>query len=187
MLQFVTNCLQDAADSTALVFKNAEDTSCKKLEEWQSSMKSLEIKKLEMEIESCLISEAHLRLGHAIDSWLKMTRKKMVEDDKNEKEMLTRKGVILAKEMDELLTLVRSKEAEIVENNSQIQEVENKISNAVSEFHETQSSIDSKHDNLQAALLRVESESELLLVKRNEIDELIYLAETKEFETDGAC
>ncbi|KAG1359000.1 putative restin [Cocos nucifera] len=88
----------DAVDSAVLVFKNAEDTSSKKLEEWQSSMESLEIKKLETEIESCLISEARLQLEHAIDS--------LVEDDEKEKEMLTRKGDILAKELDELLTFL---------------------------------------------------------------------------------
>ncbi|XP_017699547.2 FK506-binding protein 5-like [Phoenix dactylifera] len=162
---------KDAVDSAALVLKSAEDTSSKKLEEWKSLMESLEIKKLEMEIQSCLISEARLGLAHGIDS--------LVEDDKKEKEMLKRKGGILAKELDELLTLVRLKEAEIAENNSQIQEVESRISNVVSEFHETQSSIDSKHDNLQAALLKVESESEALLVKKKEIDEFIYLAEQK--------
>ncbi|XP_010927486.2 uncharacterized protein [Elaeis guineensis] len=162
---------KDAADSAALVLKNAEDTSSKKLEEWQSLMESLEIKKLEVEIESCLTSEARLGLEHAIDS--------LVEDDKKEKEMLKRKGDILAKELDELLTLVRLKEAEIAENNSQIQEVESRISNVVTEFHETQSSIDSKHDNLQATLLKVESESEALLVKKKEIDEFMYLAEQK--------
>ena len=42
-----------------------------------------------------------------------------------------------------------------------------------------QSSINFKHDNLQTVLLKVELESEALLVKKKEIDEFIYLAEQR--------
>ncbi|THU64997.1 hypothetical protein C4D60_Mb01t32480 [Musa balbisiana] len=162
---------KDAADCAESVLKNAEETSCKEIEEWQSSVELLEVKKLEMDIELQLISEAHSGLENAIED--------LVKNDREEKEMLARKGVILEKELDELLELVRLKEAEIAENKSQIQDVDNRISNVVSKFHETQSIIDMKHKTLQEAFLKVESEDGALLIRKEEIDEVISSAEKK--------
>lgn len=162
---------QDAADYAESILKNAEEVSCKEQEEWQSSIELLEVRKLEMDIESQLISEARSGLENSIED--------LVKNDREQKEMLMRKGVILAKELDELLELVRLKEAEIAENKSQIQDVEERISNVVSEFHETRSGIDMKHENLQAVLLKVESENEALMIKKKEIDEVMSSAEQK--------
>ncbi|CAL9075245.1 unnamed protein product [Musa textilis] len=162
---------RDAADCAESILKNAEETSCKEIEEWQSSIELLEVKKLEMDIELQLISEAHSGLENAIED--------LVKNDREEKEMLARKGVILEKELDELLGLVRLKEAEIAENKSQIQDVDNRISNVASKFHETQSIIDMKHKTLQEAFLKVESEDGALLTRKEEIDEVISSAEKK--------
>ncbi|URE35701.1 UvrB/uvrC motif [Musa troglodytarum] len=162
---------KDAADSAESVLKNAEKESCKELDEWQSSVELLEVKKLEMDIESLLVSEARSGLENAIED--------LVKNDREEKEMLTRKGVVLAKELDELRELVILKEAEIADNKCQIQDVEKRISNVVFKFHETQSSIVMKHENLQAVFLKEESENEALFKKKKEIDENISLSEEK--------
>ncbi|CAL9042100.1 unnamed protein product [Musa banksii] len=162
---------KDAANSAESVLKNAEKESCKELEEWQSSVELLEVKKLEMDIESLLVSEACSGLENAIED--------LVKNDREEKEMLTRKGVVLAKELDELRELVILKEAEIADNKCQMQDVEKRISNVVFKFHETQSTIVMKHENLQAVFLKGESEKEALLKKQKEIDENISLSEEK--------
>ncbi|XP_072978510.1 uncharacterized protein [Typha angustifolia] len=162
---------KDAADFADLVSKNAEEVFSKELEGWQTSIEILEIKKLEMEIESQLVCEAHLGLEEAIEH--------LVEDDRREKYMLRSKGDILAKELGELLELVRLKEAEIAENDSQIQEVQKRISGVVAEFHMTQSSIDMKRDNLQAAQSKMASENAALVMKRKEIDDFVSVAEQK--------
>ncbi|XP_072993101.1 uncharacterized protein [Typha latifolia] len=162
---------KDAADFADLVIKNAEEVFSKELEGWQTSMEILEIKKLEMEIESQLVCEAHSGLEEAIEH--------LVEDDRREKYMLKSKGDILAKELGELLELVRLKEAEIAENDSQIQEVQKRISGVVAEFHMTQSSIDMKRDNLQAAQSEMASENAALVMKRKEIDDFVSVAEQK--------
>uniref|UniRef100_A0A804KL67 UVR domain-containing protein n=1 Tax=Musa acuminata subsp. malaccensis TaxID=214687 RepID=A0A804KL67_MUSAM len=114
---------KDAANSAESVLKNAEKESCEELEEWQSSVELLEVKKLEMDIESLLVSEACSGLENAIED--------LVKNDREEKEMLTRKGVVLAKELDELRELVILKETEIADNKCQIQDVEKRISNVV--------------------------------------------------------
>lgn len=126
---------------------------------------------MEMDVESQVISEARTGMESAIDH--------LVKDDKREMEMLTSKGDILAKELADLLALVRLKELEITQNDAQIQEVEKRISNVVSEFHGTQSSIKTRLDDLQAAQSKLDSENEKLDVKKKEIDDFVFASEEK--------
>lgn len=151
--------------------KNAEEISAKELESWEASMELLEIKKLEMDIQSTLVLEARAGLDEAIEQ--------LVEDDRRQQNMLKRKGDVLVKELGELLELVRLKEVEIADNDHQIQEVEKRISNVVAEFNVTQASIDAKHANLQSAQSNIDSESEALIIKKNKIDDFLSVAEQK--------
>lgn len=162
---------QDATDYADLVKKNAEEKASKEWEGWQTSMELLETKKMEMDVESQVILEARSGMESAIDH--------LVEDDKQEMEMLTSKGDVLAKELADLLELVRLKELEIAQNDAQIQEVEKRISNVVSEFHSTQSSIKTRLDDLQAAQSKLDSESEKLALKKKEIDDFVFVSEEK--------
>ncbi|KAJ0987165.1 hypothetical protein J5N97_005521 [Dioscorea zingiberensis] len=162
---------KDAAYTSELIFKKAEEISVERTKEWQSSMEILEGKMLEAEIESHVINEAHHRLESSIEH--------LVEDDRQEKEMLQRKQETLAKELAELLAMVRMKEAEIADNNSKIQEVERRISNVVTEFCGTQSNIDNQFDDLQSSILKLESERGSLSIKKMEIDESVSKAEEK--------
>ena len=162
---------QDATDYADLLKKNADEKVSKEWEGWQTSMELLETKKMEMDVESQVILEARSGMESAIDH--------LVEDDKQEMEMLTSKGDVLAKELADLLELVRLKELEIAQNDAQIQEVDKRISNVVSEFHSTQSSIKTRLDNLQAAQSKLDSESEKLALKKKEIDDFVFVSEEK--------
>ncbi|KAG6469848.1 hypothetical protein ZIOFF_070781 [Zingiber officinale] len=158
-----------AADNADCILKNAEEVFNREQEEWQSSAELLDIKKLEMNVESQLISEVQTGLENAIED--------LVKHERAEKEILTRKGVILAKELDELLQLVRLKEAEIAENKSQIENVEERISNTVSLFNESRSSIETKLEDMQSASRKVESENEALVIRQKEINEVMCSAQ----------
>ncbi|XP_042449353.1 myosin-2 heavy chain-like [Zingiber officinale] len=158
-----------AADNADCILKNAEEVFNREQEEWQSSAELLDIKKLEMNVESQLISEVQTGLENAIED--------LVKHERAEKEILTRKGVILAKELDELLQLVRLKEAEIAENKSQIENVEERISNTVSLFNESRSSIETKLEDMQSASRKVESENDALVIRQKEINEVMCSAQ----------
>ncbi|KAJ1702570.1 hypothetical protein LUZ63_002349 [Rhynchospora breviuscula] len=162
---------KDAADYADLVKMNAEEKTSNELEVWQASMELLETKKMEVDVESQVILEARSGMESAIDH--------LVEDDKREKETLTSKGNILAKELADLLELVRLKELEISQNDAQIQEVEKRISNVVSEFHDTQSSIQTRLDNLQVAQSKLDSEGEKLALIKKEIDDFVSISGEK--------
>jgi chromosome segregation ATPase len=162
---------QDATNYADLLKKNAEAKASKDLEEWQGSMELLETKRMEMDVESQVILEAQSGMETAIDH--------LVEDDKREMEKLTSKGDALAKELADLLELVRLKELEIAKNDAKIQDVEERISNVVSEFHGTQSSIKTRLDKLQAAQSRLDSEIEKLDVKKKEIDDFVFASEER--------
>ncbi|PKA48337.1 hypothetical protein AXF42_Ash020429 [Apostasia shenzhenica] len=162
---------KDAADCADLIHQNAEELSLKELKYWHASMEALEMNKLEKEIESDLISEARSALQCSIED--------LVKDDRKEVEKLMKKRNTLAKELDELLRLVSLKEKEIAENNTQIHEVERKISEVASEFQQSQVTVGVKHDNFRSAVAKIESQREALLTKRKEIDEFISLEEQK--------
>jgi hypothetical protein len=135
-----------------------------------------------MEVETRLVLEARSGLEGSIEH--------LVEEDKLEKDMLSKKGEILTKELAELLELVRLKEAEIAENNARIHEVQERISAVVSRFHGSQSDIDLKLSSLKEDQSKVDLETEALLLKKNEIDKFITLTDQKDSELRdiiGAC
>ncbi|CAL5013482.1 unnamed protein product [Urochloa decumbens] len=173
---------KDATDHADSEIKQAEEISLKEIEGWQTSMELLETKKLEMEVETQLVLEARSGLEGSIEH--------LVEEDKLEKDTLSKKGEILAEELAGLLELVRLKEAEIAENNARIHEVQERISVVVSKFHGSQSDIDLKLSSLNEAQSKVDLETEALVSKKNEIDKFVSLTEQKDSELReiiGAC
>ncbi|KAH7689488.1 Tropomyosin protein [Dioscorea alata] len=163
---------KDAAYTAEFVFKRAEEISAERIREWQYLMEILESKKLEADIEFHVINDARLGLESSIEH--------LVEDDRLEKERLQRKQEVLTKELDELLAMVRMKEAEIADNNSKIQEIERNISSVVSKFYGTQSNVDKKYDDLHSSMLKLEVEQESLFIKKKEIDDSVSTAEEKQ-------
>ncbi|CAO2192068.1 unnamed protein product [Urochloa humidicola] len=141
---------KDATDHADSESKQAKEISLKEIEGWQTSMEVLETKKLEMEVETQLVLEARSGLEGSIEH--------LVEEDKLEKDTLSKKGEVLAEELAGLLELVRLKEAEIAENNARIHEVQERISAVVSRFHGSQSDIDLKLDSLKEAQKQKDSE-----------------------------
>ncbi|KAM3189682.1 hypothetical protein ACQJBY_068145 [Aegilops geniculata] len=163
---------KDATEHADSVSKQAEEMSSKEIEGWQTSMELLQIKKLEMEVETELVLAARSGLEGSVEH--------LIKDDKREKDMLSKKGDTLTGELAELLELVRLKEAEIAENNAQIQEVQERISAVVSRFHGSQSDIDMKINSLQESQTKIDQDTEALVLKRNEIDNCISSAEQKD-------
>ncbi|XP_027360758.1 cingulin [Abrus precatorius] len=158
---YATNALNNA-DSA---MEKATSVYSKEMDQWLSSSEALEVKKMELEIESHFMSEARLELSNTIEH--------SIQDDKREKEILCKRKDVLMGELEQLLALVKQKEKEIADNDSNLEAVENKISKAVSGFKEVQSSIDVKYDKLQSVLARVKLETETLAHKKEEIDNFL--------------
>ncbi|XP_059634128.1 uncharacterized protein LOC132276627 [Cornus florida] len=156
---------KDAANNADLVFKDAEVVSSKEMDKWLLTTEALEVKKMELEIESHLINEARLVLNDSIEH--------SVEDDRRERELLSKRKETLTEELEKLLALVKEKEAEIAENNFNIEIVEKRIADAVSGFQDVQSNINAKYDNLQSGLCQVGLDNEALARKKKEIDEFM--------------
>nr|XP_023899973.1 trichohyalin [Quercus suber]POE51234.1 hypothetical protein CFP56_14671 [Quercus suber] len=165
------NFATDAANNAELVLKTAEVASSKEMDKWLSSTEALEVKKMEVEIESHLINEAREVFNNSIEL--------SIEDDRKEQELLCSKKDMLRNELEKLLELVKQKEKEISENDSKIKEVEERIGNVVSGFQEMKSNIDAKCDNLQSSLSTMELESEALSEKKKEINEFLKQEEEK--------
>ncbi|KAF5739264.1 myosin heavy chain non-muscle [Tripterygium wilfordii] len=159
------NFATDAANNADLVLKNAEGMSSIEMDEWFSSTEALEGKKIELEIESHLISEARDVLNDSIEP--------SIEDHRREKEILYQKKETLTVELQKLLALVKEKEKEISENDSTIKAVEERIADIVSGFQEMQSSIDDKYNKLQSGLSQLHLESDDLSTKKKKIDEFL--------------
>ncbi|KAM6578971.1 hypothetical protein CsatB_030808 [Cannabis sativa] len=163
---------QDTSEKAELGINTAEQVSSKKLEEWQCSTESLELKKMELEIESNIVNEARTMLTSSIEN--------SVEDDQREKESLCKKKSVLLDELQELLALVKQKEQEIAETDSNIKAVENRIAHVVSGFQEMHSNIDSKFGNLQSCISDIELESKSLCELKKEIDDFFVNEQEKE-------
>lgn len=161
----------DSANDADLVVGNAEAVSTKEMEEWQSSSEELEAKKMELEIEFHLVNDARSGLNNSIES--------LVEDDQRERDCLHDKKKILMDELEKLLALVREKEAEIAENDFNIERVENRIADVVSGFQEMQSIVDTKFHDLQSGLSQIELDNESLSKKKKEIDEFFAREEAR--------
>lgn len=161
----------DSSNDADLVVGNAEAVSTKEMEEWQSSSEELEAKKMELEIEFHLVNDARSGLNNSIES--------LVEDDQRERDCLHDKKKILMDELEKLLALVREKEAEIAENDFNIERVENRIADVVSGFQEMQSIVDTKFHDLQSGLSQIELDNESLSKKKKEIDEFFAREEAR--------
>lgn len=141
------------------------------MEKWFSLSEALEVKKMEVEIESHVLSGARQVVDDSIEQ--------VVKDDKEESQLLHKKKTILSQELQELLDLVKQKEAEIAENDSKIEKIEKKISDAVSSFQEAQSNIHLKSENLQSGLSQLELENDALSLKKKEIDDFLLQEEAR--------
>lgn len=150
--------------------KKATSLHSKEMDQWLSSSEALEVKKTELEIESHFISEAHLELDNTIEH--------SIQDNKREKEILCKRKNMLIGELEKLLVLVKQKEKEIADNDTNLKAVEDKITNVVSGFQEVQSNVNVKYDELQSLLAQVRLEIETLALKKEEIDNFL----TKEEE-----
>lgn len=163
------SCSQDASTEADVVATTAEVVSSKEMDQWLSSTEALEMKKIELEIESEIISEARTTLNNTIEF--------SVENDKRERESLCKKKDLLMNELENLLALVKQKEEEIAKNDADIKAVDKRIGGVVSGFQEMQSRIDGKFDNLQLNLSHIGLDSNVLLSKKKEIDKFLYQEE----------
>ncbi|XP_061354430.1 uncharacterized protein LOC133299044 [Gastrolobium bilobum] len=155
----------NASNNADFALKKATSVHSKEMNQWLSSSEALEVKKMELEIESHFISEAHLDLNNTIEH--------SIQDDKREKDILCERKDMLMVELENLLALVEQKQKEIADNDSNLKAVENKMSNVVSGFKEIRSSIDVMYDKLQSVLAQVKLESETLALKKEEIDNFL--------------
>lgn len=161
----------DADHDADSVISNAETKTSEEMDKWFSLSEALEVKKMEVEIESHVLSGARQVLDDSIEN--------VIKDDKEESDLLHKKKKILADELQELLALVRQKEAEISENDSNIEKVEKRISDAVSSFQEAQSKIHFKSENLHSGLSQLELENDALSRKKKEIDDYLLQEEAR--------
>ncbi|KAL2349574.1 hypothetical protein Fmac_003574 [Flemingia macrophylla] len=158
---YATNALNNA-DSA---MKKATSVYSQEMDQWLSSSEALEVKKMELEIESHFMSEARLELNNTIED--------SIQDDRREKEILCKRKDVLMGELEQLIALVKQKEKEIADNDSNLEAVENKINKIVSGFKEMQSGIDAKYGKLQSVLAQVKLDTETLALKKEEIDNFL--------------
>ncbi|KAI7740924.1 hypothetical protein M8C21_033051 [Ambrosia artemisiifolia] len=161
----------DADHNADSVISNAKTKTSEEMEKWVSLSEALEVKKMEVEIESDVLSGARKGLDDSIEH--------IVKEDKQKSELLNKRKKILADELQELLALVKQKEAEISENDSQIEEIEKKMAGAVSSFQDALSDIDLKSANVQSGLSQLELENDELSRKKKEIDDFVVQEEAR--------
>lgn len=132
---------------------------------WNSCCEDVEVRKVELDIESVIVDNVRLSLNDTLEG--------SVEQEMKEKEMLRKRKEHLSDELEELLALVKAKEKDIEENDSQIKAVEERINSVVSGYKELQTSMDKMFSDLQTGLSQVDAETEALSRKKREVDEFV--------------
>ncbi|KAH9303005.1 hypothetical protein KI387_014588, partial [Taxus chinensis] len=165
-------CLQkDAENFAAAVIEEAENTSAKEMEKWLVQKEALELQKIEVDLELKIIEDADEKLKESIDD--------SVRDDIEEKKELSKKRETLMQELQDLLALVKAKEEEMFENDSKIQDVEKRILGMASKFEDECTVMKAKSEKLLSIQDHLESNSEVLCMKKMELDKSLASAETK--------
>ncbi|XP_039164937.1 uncharacterized protein LOC120291514 [Eucalyptus grandis] len=157
-VSLLENFSKDATASADLIEKKANLLRAEEMDKWLSSSEDLEVRKMELEIESYLISEARKGVNVSIEH--------SIDDDSREKEKLLKKKDVLLDELEKLLNLAREKEKQIAENDASIEAVEKRIAGVVSGFQDMQSDIGAKYDRMKSKLSQVDAKSEALSIKR---------------------
>ncbi|CAA7052014.1 unnamed protein product [Microthlaspi erraticum] len=155
----------EAENDAESILENAEAFCLEEMGKWHSCSEDVEVRKVELDIESVIVDNVRLSLNDSLEG--------SVEQEMKEKEMLSKKKEQLSDELQELLALVKVKEKEIYENDFQIKEVEERISNVVFGYKELQASMDKMLDDVQTGLSQIDMETEALSRKKIEVDEFV--------------
>ncbi|CAE6119992.1 unnamed protein product [Arabidopsis arenosa] len=160
----------DAENDAGSILEKAEAFYSDEMEKWHSCSEDVEVRKVELDIESVVVDNVRLSLNGTLEG--------SVEQDMKEKEMLRKKKEHLSNELEELLALVKAKEKEIDENDLQIEAVEERINNVVTGYKELQTSMDKMLNDAQAGLTQIDKETEELSRKKKDVDK--FMASEKE-------
>ncbi|KAG7551845.1 hypothetical protein ISN45_Aa06g024770 [Arabidopsis thaliana x Arabidopsis arenosa] len=155
----------DAENDAGSILEKAEAFYSDEMEKWHSCSEDVEVRKVELDIESVVVDNVRLSLNGTLEG--------SVEQDMKEKEMLRKKKEHLSNELEELLALVKAKEKEIDENDLQIEAVEERINNVVTGYKELQTSMDKMVNDVQAGLTQIDRETEDLARKKKDVDEFM--------------
>lgn len=162
---------KEAIDTADTLIKEAENTAAKEMEKWLLEKEALELKKLEADIELKVIEDVDAKLRESIDD--------SVREDMDGKKILFNTRETLMQELQHLLALVKAKEEEISENDMQIQCVEKRISDTVSKFEDKLIGTKEKSKELQCVLGQLQTNSEILSMKKVEVDQLLTSVDQK--------
>ncbi|CAN6995424.1 unnamed protein product [Brassica rapa subsp. trilocularis] len=155
----------DAENEAESILEKADAFCVEETGKWNSCCEDVEFRKVELDIESVIVDNVRLSLNDTLEG--------SVEQEMKEKEMLRKKKEHLSEELEELLALVKAKEKEIDENDSQIKAVEERINSVVSGYKELQASMDKMFSDLQTGLSQVDTETEALSRKKKDVDEFV--------------
>lgn len=155
----------DAESDAGSILEKAEAFCSDEMEKWHSCCEDVEVRKVELDIESVVVDNVRLSLNGTLEG--------SVEQDIKEKEMLCKKKEHLSDELEELLALVKAKEKEIDDNDLQIEAVEERINNVVTGYKELQTSLDKMLNDVQAGLTQFDKETEDLSRKKKDMDEFV--------------
>ncbi|KAJ4891959.1 hypothetical protein Rs2_31707 [Raphanus sativus] len=155
----------DAENEAESILEKADGFCVEEMVKWNSCCEDVEVRKVELDIESVIVDNVRLSLNDTLEG--------SVEQEMKEKEMLRKRKEHLSDELEELLALVKAKEKEIDENDSQIKAVEERINSVVSGYKELQTSMDKMFSDLQTGLSQVDAETEGLSRKKREVDEFV--------------
>lgn len=170
-INICSGCEQEAEEAADRTLTEAQDFAGRETERLEAEAKAIEIRKKTLDLELSGVDEAKEELSTAIGA--------LTQSESKEKAVLTEKRDQLDAELQELLRLVKMKEAEIAESDERIAEVDRKINSVAANFENRKADLDAELETIAITALQLEKDSSVVTEGRQGIEKLLSDAEEK--------
>lgn len=177
--QSFTVCQQEAEDAAGRTLKETAEIAGREKERLEVEAKAIELRKKKLDLELNDVAKAKEELTKAIDN--------LTQSESEEKAALTEKRDKLSVELQDLLTLVKIKEAEIAECDEHIVDVDKRISSVAATFQSQKADLDAKLETLAISALKLEKDSNVVSEGRQGIEQLLAEAEEKSCRLENSA
>ncbi|KAG6550592.1 hypothetical protein Mapa_007845 [Marchantia paleacea] len=170
---------QEAEDAAERVRTEAQETARREMERLSADEEAAEARRRKLTLSLRIIEEANAELDKVIGEGTK--------EETELKTSLTEQRSQLLSELEELLALVRKKEAEIADYDQRIQAVDEKMSSVVANFETQRSSLDAESKALAVSSLELDDEFKRIAAEKQGVDELLAEGEKEGLKLEKAA
>ncbi|CAM6100318.1 unnamed protein product [Calypogeia fissa] len=176
---FLEMLKQEAEDAGERTLKEAQEIAGREAERLEAEENAIELRKSKLDLELSDAEKAKEELDKAIGD--------LTQSESKEKAALTGKRGQFSVELEDLLRLVRMKEAEIAECDERIADVDEKINTVAATFESQKASLDAQLETIATTAINLGKDSNIVSEGRQGIEQLLTDAEEKRARLENSA